>query len=152
LFSVNTTEKYFGQKFRSLCTKTPNSYKPTHDDLFLHPKDPHIIFVILLLFFINTVKKMLVIKVQYLLNKNLSKMKTNSRGLCFSPISFAHNFRSFCICFTSIQLKNITVTSLGHLARKFPKVTNQHMMTCFSTQTILISFSVILLLFPTNMV
>jgi len=51
-----------------------------------------------------------------------------------------------------IQLKNITLTSLGHLARKLSKVTNQHIMTYFCTQTICTSFSVILLLFATNMV
>jgi len=38
------TEKYFGQQFRSLCTKTPKSYKSTHDDLFLHPNHLHMIF------------------------------------------------------------------------------------------------------------
>jgi len=44
LFSVNTAEKYSGQKLRSLCTKTPKSYKPTHDDLVLNANYPHIIF------------------------------------------------------------------------------------------------------------
>jgi len=93
---------------------------------------------------------MLVTKVQYLLHKNLSKIKTNPLWLCFSPRSFTHNFWSFCCCFTSIQLKNITVTSLDHLTRKLLKVTNQHMMTCFCTQTICTSFLVILLLFSIN--
>ena len=95
---------------------------------------------------------MLVTKVQYLLYRNLSKMKTKPRLLCFSPKYFTHNFRSFCCCFTSIQLKNITITTLGRLARKLPKVTNQHMMICFCTQTIRTSFSVILLLFSTKMI
>ena len=54
--------------------------------------------------------------------------------------------------FPSIRLKNITVKSLIHLARKLPKVTNQHIMTCFCTLTIYTSFSVILLLFPIHMV
>jgi len=44
------------------------------------------------------------------------------------------------------------LTSLGHLARKLPKVTNQHKMTCFYTQTICTSFLVIFLLFGTNLV
>jgi len=44
------------------------------------------------------------------------------------------------------------VTSLGHLARKLAKVTNQHMMTCFCTQTLCTWFLVILLFFPINMV
>jgi len=38
------------------------------------------------------------------------------------------------------------------LAQKLVKFTNQHTMTCFLTQTIDTSFSVILLLFPINMV
>jgi len=38
------TEKYFGQKIMSLDTKTPKSYKPTHNQLFLHPNHMHIIF------------------------------------------------------------------------------------------------------------
>jgi len=95
---------------------------------------------------------MLVTKVQYPLHKNLPKMETYPRSLQFLPKSFAHNFRSFCCCFPSIRLKNITVKSLGQLARKLPKVTNQHMMTCFCTQTIHTSFLVILLLFSINMV
>jgi len=33
MFCVNTVEKYSSQKFNSLCTETPKSYKPTHDDL-----------------------------------------------------------------------------------------------------------------------
>jgi len=41
---MNTTQKYNDHKFRSFGTKTPKSYKPTHDDLFLHPKHMHIIF------------------------------------------------------------------------------------------------------------
>jgi len=84
--------------------------------------------------------------------ENLPKIESNPRLLHFSPKSFAHNFRSFCCCFRSIRLKNKSVKSLGHLTRKLPKVTNQNMMTCFCTQTILTSFLVILLLFPINMV
>jgi len=84
--------------------------------------------------------------------ENLQKIETNPRLLHFSPKSFAHKFRSFCCCFRSIRLKNKSVKSLGHLTRKLPIVTNQHMMTCFSTQTIRTSFLVILLLFPINMV
>jgi len=38
------TEKYSGQKFKSLCTKTPKRYKLTYNDLFLHLNYPHIIF------------------------------------------------------------------------------------------------------------
>jgi len=38
------------------------------------------------------------------------------------------------------------------LTGKLAKDTNQHMMTCFCSQTIYASFSVILLLFPINMV
>ena len=38
------TQKYNGQKFRLFDTKTRKSYKPTHDDLFLRPNHPHIIF------------------------------------------------------------------------------------------------------------
>ena len=38
------------------------------------------------------------------------------------------------------------------MTRKLAKVTIQHLMTCFCTQTIHQSFSVILLLFPINMV
>jgi len=41
---VNMTEKYAGQKLRSVCTKTHKSYKLTHDDLFLRPNHLHIIF------------------------------------------------------------------------------------------------------------
>jgi len=81
--------------------------------------------------------------------ENLSKMETKPRLLHFSPKSFAHNFRSFCCCFRSIWLKNKSIKSLGHLTRKLPKATNQHMMTCFSTQTIR---TVILLLFSINKV
>ena len=95
---------------------------------------------------------MLVTKRQYPLDENLQKMEANPRWLCFSPKSFGYNFRSFCCRFPAIRLKNITVKSLGHLAWKLPKVTNQHMMTCFCTQTILTPFSFILLLFPINMV
>jgi len=96
---------------------------------------------------------MFVTKVQYPLHENLPKMETNPRWLPFSPKYFAYNLRSFCCCcFPSIQLKNILVQSLSHLAQKLPKVTNQHMMTCFCTQTIRTSFSVILLLFSINMV
>jgi len=79
--------------------------------------------------------------------ENQSKVEPNPRLLHFSPKSFAHNFRSFCCCFRSIRLKNKSVKSLGHLTRKFTKVTNQHMMTCFCTETILTSILVILLLF-----
>jgi len=85
-------------------------------------------------------------------NENVQKIETNPRCLRFSPKCFKHNFGSFCYCFPSLQLKSIMVKSLGHLARKLPKVTNQHMMTCFCTQTICTSFSVILMLFPTNKV
>ena len=84
--------------------------------------------------------------------ENLPKMETNPRLLHFSPKSFAHNFLSFCCCFRSIRLKNKSVKSLGHLTRKLSKVTNQHMMTCFSIQTFRISVSVILLLFSINKV
>ena len=80
------------------------------------------------------------------------KSASGSKSLQFLPKSFAHNFRSFCCCFASIRLKNITIKSLGQLAPKLPKVTNQRMMTYFCTQTIHTSFSVILLLFPINMV
>ena len=84
--------------------------------------------------------------------ENLPKRQTNPKLLHFSPKSFAHNFRSFCCRFRSIRLKNKSVKSLGHFTRKFIKVTNQHMMTCFCTQTIPTSFLDILLLFPINMV
>jgi len=84
--------------------------------------------------------------------ENLPKIETNPRLLHFSPKSFPHNFRSFYCCFLPIQLKNILFKSSGLYARKLPKLTNQHMMTCFCTQTIHTSFLVILLLFPTNMV
>jgi len=44
LFHINTAQKYNGHKFRSFGTKTLKSYKQTHDDLFLHPKNMYIIF------------------------------------------------------------------------------------------------------------
>jgi len=125
--------------------KTRTSYKPTHDDLFLHPNHHS---VILLLSPINIVKKMLITKVQDPKHENLPKMETNPRRLRFSPKSIAHNFRSVCCCFPSIRLKNITVKTLGHLTRKLAEVTNQYLMTCFCTQTISISFSVIYGCFP----
>jgi len=84
--------------------------------------------------------------------EKLPKIETNPRWLHFSHKSFAHNFRSFCCCFRSIRLKNESVKSLYYLTRKLPKVTNQHMITCFWYQTIRTSFLFILLLFPINMV
>jgi len=108
-------------------------------------------FDILLLFPVNMVEKCLEEKVHNPKLENLPKIETNPRLLHFSPKSFAHNFRSFCCCFQSIQLKNKSAKSLDHLTRKLLKVRNQHMMTCFCTQTILTSFFVILLLFPMNM-
>jgi len=124
LFPTNMVKICSEQKNRTLNTKTCQKYKPTTDNYNFHP---NLLYIIL-------------------------GMKTNPRWLYFSPKSFAHNFRSFCCCFTSIQLKNITLTSLGHLARKLAKVTNQHKMTCSCTQTICTSFLVIFLLFPTNLV
>ena len=94
---------------------------------------------------------MLRTKVQDPKLEKLPKMETNLRELHFLPKSFAHKFRSFCCCFQSIRLINITVKSLSQLARKLAKFTNQHMMTCFCTKTIDTSFSDILLLFPINM-
>jgi len=108
--------------------------------------------VILLLFPTNMVKKCWAQKNRTLNMKTCQKWKPTWRCLRFSPKSFVHNFGSFCRCFPSLRLKNITVKNLGHLGRKLSKVTNQHMMTCFSTQTICTSFSVTLLLFPINMV
>ena len=84
--------------------------------------------------------------------KTCQKLKPTLRCLRFSPKSFVHNFGSFCYCFSSLRRKNITVKNLGHLGRKLSKVTNQHMTTCFYTKTVCTSFSVILLLFPINMV
>ena len=84
--------------------------------------------------------------------ENLTKIETNARSLHFSPKSFIHYFGSFCYCFPSLRLKNITVKSLGRSARRLPKVRNQHMMTWFCTQTIRTSFLVILLLFSINTV
>jgi len=109
------------------------------------------LMVILLLFFINTVRNLHVPKVQYCRHENLPKMETNQDDYVFhrnlSYIIFDH-----CYCFPSIRLKNITVKSLGYLARKLAKVTNQHMITSFCTQTIYTWFSIILLLVPINMV
>ena len=108
--------------------------------------------VILLLFSINTIKKYMYLKYSSVCTITCQKWKSTQDGLRFSPKSFVHNFRSFCYCFPSIRLKNITVKSLDHLARKLAKVKNQHMMTSFCTQTICTWFSIILLLFPINMV
>jgi len=124
LFSTNIVKNCSKQKNRTLNMKTCQKWKSTQDNYNFHPNLLHIIF----------------------------RMKIIPRWLRFVPKSFAHNFRSFCCCFTSIQLKNIMLTSLGHLARKLPKVTNQHMRTCFCIQTLRTSFAVILMLFPTNMI
>jgi len=83
---------------------------------------------------------------------NLLKIETDPEELHFSPKSFAHKFWSFCCCFLSIRLKNILIKSLGLYVWNLPKVTNQHLTTCFCTQTIRTSFLVILLLFSTNTV
>jgi len=106
--------------------------------------------VILLLFPIYMVKKCSEQKYRTLNTKSFQKWKTTQDNYIFSPKSFAHNFRSFCFCFPSIRLRNITVKSLSQMAWKLTKFTNQHRMICFCTQTIDTWFSVILLLFPIN--
>jgi len=108
--------------------------------------------VILLLFSINMVKKCPEQKYRSLNTITCQKWKPTQDNYIFHPNLFAYNFWSFCYCFPSIWLKNITIKSFGHLTRKIAKVTNQHLMTYFCTQTICTSFSVILLLFPLNMV
>ena len=52
--------------------------------------------------------------------ENLPKIETNTRQLHFSPKSIEHNFQSFCCCFPSIWLKNITLKSLS-FGTKTPK-------------------------------
>ena len=152
LFSVNTAEN-IPVKTLCFCARKLPKVTNQHMMTFFCTQTIRTSFlVILLLFSINTVKNLHVPKVEYHLHENLPKMKTNPRWLRFSPKSFVRNFWSYCYCFPSIRLKNITVKSLGHLARKLPKVTNQHMMTSFGTQIICTWFSVILLLFPINMV
>ena len=43
LFPFNMAQKYNDQKFRSFDMKNCKGYKPTLDDLFLHPNHLHII-------------------------------------------------------------------------------------------------------------
>jgi len=105
--------------------------------------------VILLLFSINMVKECTYLKNSTVCTKTCQKWKPTQDDYVFYPNLSYIIFNHFV---TSIQLKNITVTSLGHLVGKLPKVTNQYKITCFSTQTICTSFLVILLLIPTNMV
>jgi len=101
--------------------KTPKSYKPTHDDLFLHPYCPHIIFGHFIVVSHQYGQKILKTKVHDPKLKNLLKIETNPRLLHFSPKSFAHNFRSFCCYFRSIRLKNKSVKSLDHFDTKIHK-------------------------------
>ena len=105
--------------------------------------------VILLLFAINMIKKCLEQKYRTLNTKTCQKWKPTQDNYIFHPNLLHIIFGHFCCCFASIWLKNITIKSLSHFARKLVKVTNQHLMTCFCFRT---SFSVILLLFHINMV
>jgi len=79
LFSVNTAEKYSGQKLKSLCTKTPKSYKPTHDELFLVPNHPNVFFGHFIVVSHQYGQTMLKTKQQDPKYLNLPKIETNPK-------------------------------------------------------------------------
>jgi len=61
-------------------------------------------------------------------------------------------FSDIILLFPINMAQNYNDKSLGHLARKLARVTNQHMMTSFCTLTIRTLFWDIFLLFTINMV
>jgi len=79
LFHINTAQKYNGHKFRSFGTKTPKSYKPTHDDLFIDPNDMYIIFGHFIVVSDQYGQKMLRTKEPDPKYENLPKIETEPR-------------------------------------------------------------------------